>query len=312
MGLLGVESYCEQISTSRRKLPAGSSFLTPLPSWTGRGEELYANFRRAVLERMEDMDAVLFEREGPVGWLTLNRPEKRNALSLDVMVELSKKLDKIAGDPETRVLVLRGNGSIFSAGHDIKEMASHNKDLHYLRNVFTTCNQIMLRLQQMPQPVMAQVHGVATAAGCQLVAACDLAVAEEGARFATPGVKIGLFCTTPMIPLVRVIGRRRAMDMLLTGRFVSAGEALEFGLVNRVVPMDKLADETRQWAKEIAQFSGFTLSLGKRAFYTQVDWDERSAYDYAKEIIAMNCMAEDADEGMNAFLEKRKPEWRDR
>jgi enoyl-CoA hydratase/carnithine racemase len=258
------------------------------------------------------MDAVLFEREGSVGWLTLNRPEKRNALSLDVMVEVSRKLDKIAGDTETRVLVIRGNGPMFSSGHDIKEMTSNNKDLHYLRNVFNTCNQMMLRLHQMPQPVIAQVHGVATAAGCQLVAACDLAIAEEGARFATPGVKIGLFCTTPMIPLVRVIGRRRAMDMLLTGRFISAREAMEFGLLNRVVPLDQLAEETRKWAMEIAQFSGFTLSLGKRAFYAQIDLDERSAYDYGKEIIAMNCMADDANEGMNAFLEKRKPEWRNR
>lgn len=258
------------------------------------------------------MDAVLFEREGPVGWLTLNRPEKRNALSLDLMVEVSKKLDKIAGDPETRVLVIRGNGPIFSSGHDIKEMASHSEDLHYLRNIFDTCNQMMLRLHRMPQPVIAQVHGVATAAGCQMVAACDLAIAEEGARFATPGVKIGLFCTTPMIPLVRVIGRRRAMDMLLTGRFVSAREALDMGLVNQVVSLDKLAEETRKWAMEIAQFSGFILALGKRAFYAQVDLDERSAYDYAKEVIAMNCMADDAHEGMQAFLEKRKPEWRNR
>lgn len=258
------------------------------------------------------MDAVLFEREGPVGWMTLNRPKKRNALALDVMVEVSKKLDAIATDPETRVLVIRGNGPVFSSGHDIKEMEAHSKDLCYLRNIFNTCNQMMLRLHQMPQPVIAQVHGVATAAGCQLVAACDLAVAEEGALFATPGVKIGLFCTTPMIPLVRVIGRRRAMDMLLTGRFVSAQEALDFGLLNRVVPRNILAEETRKWALEIAQFSGFTLGLGKRAFYAQVDLDERAAYDYGKEVIAMNCMAEDAQEGMSAFLEKRKPEWRNR
>lgn len=258
------------------------------------------------------MDAVLFEKEGPIGWLILNRPEKRNALSLDVMLEVSSKLDKIAADTETRVLIIRGNGSVFSAGHDIKEMVSSNEDIHALRAIFNTCNQMMLRLHQLPQPVIAQVHGVATAAGCQLVAACDLAVAEEGARFATPGVKIGLFCTTPMIPLVRVIGRRRAMDMLLTGRFVSAREALDFGLLNRVVPAEKLAEETKNWALEIAQFSGFTLGLGKRAFYSQVDLDERAAYDYGKEIIAMNCMADDAREGMSAFLEKRKPEWRNR
>jgi enoyl-CoA hydratase/carnithine racemase len=156
------------------------------------------------------------------------------------------------------------------------------------------------------------VHGIATAAGCQLVAACDLAIAETGARFATPGVKVGLFCTTPMIPLVRLIGRRRAMEMLLTGRFVSAQEAEHFGLVNRLAPADQLAEETRKWALELAQFSRFTLALGKRAFYEQIDLDETSAYNYAKEVISINCMAEDAQEGMGAFLEKRKPQWRDR
>ncbi len=148
-----------------------------------------------------------------------------------------------------------------------------------------------------------------SAAGCQLVAACDLAVAETGARFATPGVKIGIFCTTPMIPLVRVVGRRRAMDMLLSGRFVSAEEALRFGLVNKVVPPEKLAEETRNWALELAQASPFVLGLGKHAFYSQVDLDEKSAYGYAKEVIAMNCMADDAFEGMSAFIDKRKPVW---
>ena len=156
------------------------------------------------------------------------------------------------------------------------------------------------------------VQGIATAAGCQMVAACDLAIAEESARFATPGVKIGLFCTTPMVPLVRVIGRRRAMEMLLTGRFVSATEAERFGLVNRVVPADQLLEETKKWAQEMAQFSSFTLALGKRAFYEQVDLPESSAYAHAKDVIAMNCLAEDAREGMSAFLAKRPPKWKDR
>jgi enoyl-CoA hydratase/carnithine racemase len=160
--------------------------------------------------------------------------------------------------------------------------------------------------------VLAQVQGIATAAGCQLVAACDLAIAESGARFSTPGVNIGLFCTTPMVPLVRVIGRRRAMEMLLSGRFISADEALSFGLVNRVVAPGQLAEETRKWALELAAFSRFTLALGKKAFYEQIDLDEKSAYAYAKEVIAMNCRAEDAAEGMKAFVEKRKPQWRDR
>ena len=258
------------------------------------------------------MDAVLLEKEAPLGRLTLNRPEKRNALSLDVLEEMLVKLDMVAADQEIRVVILRGNGPVFSAGHDIREMAGIGQDLHAARKIFSTCNRMMLRLHTLPQPVIAQVHGVATAAGCQLVAACDLAIAEEGARFATPGVKIGLFCTTPMVPLVRLIGRRRAMDMLLSGRYISAGEAERFGLVNRVVPAESLEGEARRWAMELAQLSPFVLALGKQAFYAQADLDEQSAYDHAKEVITVNCLAEDAAEGMAAFLEKRAPEWRGR
>jgi enoyl-CoA hydratase/carnithine racemase len=258
------------------------------------------------------MESILLEKDGPIGWLVLNRPEKRNALSLDLMNDMLIKLDQVTQDETIRVVVLRGAGQMFSAGHDIKEMSGEDKDLHHFRTIFTTCNRMMQHLHQLPQPVIAQVHGVATAAGCQLVAACDLAIAEEGARFATPGVKIGLFCTTPMIPLVRLIGRRRAMDMLLSGRFISSREALEFGLLNRVVPADQLAELTRQWALELAQYSRFTLALGKQAFYEQIDLTEGEAYNYAKEVIAMNCLAEDAQEGMKAFLEKRPPVFRGR
>ncbi|NTV43126.1 MAG: enoyl-CoA hydratase [Syntrophobacteraceae bacterium] len=258
------------------------------------------------------MEGVLLQKDGPVGWLILNRPEKRNALSLELMLEVIAKLDAAAEDESLRVLVVRGNGPIFSAGHDIREMAAHGDDLHYMRKIFHTCNRMMLRLHQLPQPVIAQVHGIATAAGCQLVAMCDLAIAETGARFATPGVKIGLFCTTPMVPLVRLIGRRRAMEMLLTGRFISAQEAEHFGLINRIVAPEKLAEEAREWALQLAGHSRFTLALGKQAFYEQVDLDERSAYVHAKEVIAMNCMAADAQEGMRAFIEKRKPDWKDR
>ncbi len=258
------------------------------------------------------MESILLEKEGPLGWLVLNRPDKRNALSLDLMNELLMKLDQVAQDETIRVVVIRGNGPMFSAGHDINEMSGDDKDLHQFRTIFTTCNRMMQRLHQLPQPVIAQVHGIATAAGCQLVAACDLAVAEEGARFATPGVKIGLFCTTPMVPLVRLVGRRRAMEMLLTGRFISSQEALQFGLVNRVVSSDQLAEATRQWALEIAQFSRFTLALGKQAFYEQIDLAEPEAYSLAKEVIAMNCLTDDAQEGMKAFLEKRSPVFRGR
>ncbi|MGA2027538.1 MAG: enoyl-CoA hydratase [Syntrophobacteraceae bacterium] len=255
------------------------------------------------------MNSVLLEKDPPIGWLTLNRPEMRNALSLEMIDSVRGALDEVEKDPRISILVIRGNGPAFSAGHDLREMTRKHESLGELREIFTACNKMMLKLHELPQPVIAQVHGIATAAGCQLVAACDLAVAETGARFATPGVKIGIFCTTPMIPLLRVVGRRRAMDMLLSGRFVSAEEALQFGLVNKVVPPEKLAEETRNWALELAQASPFVLSLGKQAFYSQVDLDERSAYGYAKEVIAMNCMAEDAFEGMSAFIEKRKPVW---
>lgn len=258
------------------------------------------------------MEPVLLEKDGPIVWLTLNRPDKRNALSLELMGNMIEKLERVADDKEARILVIRGNGPAFCAGHDLSEMAGPDHDIHHLREIFSRCSEMMLLLQKLPQPVLAQVHGIATAAGCQLVAACDMAIAEVGARFATPGVKIGLFCTTPMVPLVRVVGRRRAMEMLMSGRFVSAEEAEGFGLVNRIVPADKLADETRNWAMELAQASRFTLAFGKQAFYHQLDLEEAVAYGYAKEAIAMNALAEDAQEGIQAFLEKRKPEWRDR
>ena len=258
------------------------------------------------------MEPVLLEKDGPIGWLTLNRPDKRNALSLELMGDMLKKIDRVADDRETRVVVIRGNGPAFCAGHDMSEMVGSGHDIHHLREIFSLCTDMMLRLQRLPQPVVAQVHGIATAAGCQLVAACDMAIAETGARFATPGVKIGLFCTTPMVPLVRVVGRRRAMEMLMSGRFVSAEEAERFGLVNRVVPPERLAEEARAWAMELSQASRFTLAFGKQAFYHQVDSEEAAAYGYAKEAIAMNALADDAQEGMQAFLEKRKPVWRDR
>jgi len=258
------------------------------------------------------MEPVLFEKKESVGWLTLNRPESRNALSLELMDDMQKKLNLVAEDPDIRVLVIRANGPVFCAGHNIKEMAGKDYDIHHFRKVFSVCSDMMQTLHLLPQPVIAQIHGIATAGGCQLVAACDLAIAETGARFATPGVKIGLFCSTPMVPLSRVIGRRQALEMLLTGRFVSAEEAKQFGLVNRVVEPDRLAEETENWAGELAQSSSFILAFGKKTFYNQIDHDESSAYEYAKEAMVINCLAEDAQEGMKAFLEKRKPEWKDR
>jgi len=256
------------------------------------------------------MEPVLLEKDGPIGWLTLNRPEKRNALSIEVMNAMQTKLDVLAKDEDIRVVVIRGNGPAFCAGHDLTEMAGSQYDARHFRGLFSLCAKMMLTLPKLPQPVIAQVHGIATAAGCQLVAACDLAIAETGAQFATPGVKIGLFCTTPSIPLVRVIGRRRAMDMLLTGRFVSAEEAERFGLVNRIVAPVKLAEETRDWAMEISQSSRYTLASGKQAFFNQVDLDEPAAYNYATDAMAVNCLAADAQEGMTAFLEKRQAVWK--
>jgi enoyl-CoA hydratase/carnithine racemase len=253
---------------------------------------------------------VLVEKDPPIGWLILNRPDNRNALSLEMIQSIHDALGRVEGDSDISILILRANGPVFSGGHDIREMKRKRESLDQLREIFTACNSMMLKIQELPQPVIAQVHGTAAAAGCQLVAACDLAIAETGARFATSGIKIGIFCSTPMVPLVRLIGRRRAMDMLLSGRFISAEEALQFGLVNKLVPPDRLAEEARSWALEFAQASQFVLALGKKTFYSQVDLDERSAYEYAKEILTMNCMAEDASEGMSSFLEKRKPQWK--
>lgn len=258
------------------------------------------------------MNPVLFEKKGHVGWLTLNSPEQRNALSLELMDEMQKQLNLVAKDRDIRVVVIKGNGPAFCAGHDMNELVGENYDIHHFRKIFSVCSDMMQTLHKLPQPVIAQVHGVAMAAGCQLVAACDLAIADSKTKFSTPGVKIGLFCSTPMVPLCRVIGRRRALDMLFTGRFVSAQEAEKFGLINKVVDPDKLAEETKNWALEIAQYSRFTLEFGKKAFYKQIDQDEASAYKFAKEAIAKNCIAEDAQEGMKAFLEKRKPKWKDR
>ncbi len=258
------------------------------------------------------MEPVLLEKDGPIGWLTLNRPDKRNALSLNVMNDMLGKFKTIAQDQNIRVVVIKGKGPAFCAGHNLKDMVGPELDIQHFYTFFSVCVKMMQTLRKLPQPVIAQVHGIAAAAGCQLVAACDLAIAETGAQFATPGAKIGFLCTTPAVPLVRVIGRRRSMEMLLTGRFISADEAEKFGLVNQVVSPAKLSKETRNLAMEMTKYSRYTLAFGKEAFYSQVDLNERSAYEYATHAIAMNCFDEDAQEGMKAFLEKRAPVWRNR
>jgi len=251
-----------------------------------------------------------FHEEDHIGFLSLNRPDKRNALSLEMLQELNRLLSTISRNGDVRVVILKGEGRMFSSGHDISDLLEG--DLVAYREVFDTCIDVMEKIQQLPQPVIAQVHGIATAAGCQLVAACDLAVAEEGALFGTPGVKIGLFCTTPGVPLVRAIGRKRALEMLLTGRMISAQEAEQYGLINRVVPLDRLAEATRNLAQQIAQASAMTLRIGKEAFYGQVNLADSQAYDYAKRVMVTNLFAEDAKEGLAAFLEKRKPVWKGR
>jgi enoyl-CoA hydratase/carnithine racemase len=259
---------------------------------------------------LTDSTAVRVDRDGPAARIVLDRPEKRNALSLGVMRELLAALRAAAEQADVRAIVLEGAGPAFSAGHDLSEMI--DRDVAFYQQLFDVCTELMETIHRLPQPVIAKVQGIATAAGCQLVAACDLAVAADTARFATPGVKIGLFCSTPMVPLSRAVGRKRALDMLLTGRPIDASTALEWGLVNRVVPADKLEDEVTELVEAIARSSPLTVGIGKEAFYSQIELDEHRAYDLTKAVMAMNAGAGDAQEGMCAFLEKRSPTWRGR
>jgi enoyl-CoA hydratase/carnithine racemase len=252
-------------------------------------------------------EAITVEREAPITTITMNRPERRNALSTDLMLELTAAFRATGEERETQVVILAANGPAFSAGHDLRELV--DGDITTYRHVFEICNDLMATIQAIPQPVIARVHQIATAAGCQLVATCDLAVAAEVARFATPGVKIGLFCTTPMVALSRAIGRKRALQMLLTGQPISAETAAEWGLVNTVVPAERLDVATRELALSITNASPLTVALGKQAFYSQIDLDQPKAYAYAKEVMTMNALAMDAQEGMCAFLEKRQPAW---
>ncbi len=251
---------------------------------------------------------LLVESQGPVARLTLNRPDKRNALSRQLLTELEAALPRIAADQTARVVVLAANGPVFCAGHDLAEMTACSETDY--REVFALCTRFMLGLRRLPQPVLARVQGVATAAGCQLVAACDLAVAAEEASFATPGVKIGLFCTTPMVPLVRVIPAKAALEMLLTGQPISAHRALELGLVNRVVPVAGLDAAVRDYVQAILASSPLTIKLGKAAFYDLLPLDEAAAYDRAVDIMTENALYHDAQEGMVAFLKKRRPAWK--
>lgn len=248
---------------------------------------------------------VLVEKHGEAATVRLNRPEKRNALSLELMEELIAALQALGKDTAVRAIVIEGAGPVFSAGHDLSEMTG--RDLPFYQRLFEVCTELMETIHRLPQPVIAKVHGVATAAGCQLVAACDLAIAADDARFATPGVKIGLFCSTPMVPLTRAIGRKRALEMLLTGEFVDAETARSWGLVNDVVPPDQLTTAVNELVEKIASSSPLVVGIGKEAFYAQLELDEHGAYDLTKSVMAMNSLADDAQEGMCAFLQKRPP-----
>jgi len=245
---------------------------------------------------------------GGVAWLTLNRPQARNALSLALMGALDDELARITEDRDTKVVVLAGAGPAFCAGHDLRELRAR-PDRSAYEQTFAACSRMMLRIVRLPKPVIARVHGVATAAGCQLVATCDLAIAADTARFATPGVNIGLFCSTPMVALSRAVGRKPAMEMLLTGDLIDAARAREIGLVNRVVPEAELDGAVAELAGGIAAKSPLTLAIGKEAFYRQAEMDLDSAYRYAAEVMTRNMLARDAAEGIDAFLAKRTPVW---
>lgn len=258
----------------------------------------------------ENTTAVTARLDGPIATLTLSEPRRRNPLSLETMREATRLLRDLGADAGVRVIVIAAEGPAFSAGHDLSQLAGRTLDDE--RIVFEACSELMATVHQVPQPVIAQVQGMALAAGCQLVATCDLAIAADGAVFGTPGVKIGLFCSTPMVPLTRAIGRKRAMRMLLTGDLIDAPTALDWGLLNDVVPAGRLAETVRELATRIASSSSATLAIGKRAFYDQIDVSEPEAYELMTATMAANAVTCDAQEGISAFLEKRPPVWVDR
>ncbi len=256
------------------------------------------------------LEHLLLEDALPAALITLNRPDKLNALSLALMGELTAELERQGEREEVGVIVIRGAGRAFSAGHDLRELVDRSLDEE--REIFQACERLMAVVQSVPQPVIASVHGIATAAGCQLVAACDLALASSDAQFATNGIRNGIFCYTPMVPVSRAIGRKRALEMVLTGNFIDAETAEKWGLVNRVVPPDQLDAAVLELANQVGSLSPIAVRTGKAAFYQQIDLPQTAAYDLMTEAIACNALSEDAQEGMSAFLEKRKPSWKGR
>jgi len=259
---------------------------------------------------------VLRETNDAIALLTLNRPDARNSLSAAMIVALGEAFDAIGRDRAIRAVVLAANGPAFSAGHDLKELAQRRSDPDrgraFFLQVMTACSEVMQQIVRLPQPVIAAVHATATAAGCQLVASCDLAVASTAARFATPGVNIGLFCSTPMVALSRNVSRKHAMEMLLTGDFISAEDAARIGLVNRVVAPGSEREEALALARKIAAKSSHVVKIGKEAFYRQAELDLAAAYAFASNVMVENMLARDAEEGIGAFIDKRTPQWEDR
>jgi enoyl-CoA hydratase/carnithine racemase len=255
------------------------------------------------------LDYLLVEDAPPAAIITLNRPQQLNPLSTGLMKELTAELERQAARPEVRAIVLRGAGRAFSAGHDLKEMM--NRNLEEERDIFAVCNRLMATVQSVPVPVIAAPHGIATAAGCQLVATCDLAIAGDDCRFATSGVRYGLFCSTPGVAVARNVGRKNAMEMLLTGRFIDAATAERWGLINRAVPLERLETEVLALVAELAQLSPYALRIGKEGFYRQVEEKQADAYELMGEAIACNAVAPDGQEGIAAFVEKRAPRWED-
>ena len=257
-----------------------------------------------------DYQEILFTAKGPVGYLTLNNAGKVNALSVQMIKEIIDLLQNVSSDESLKVIVLKAAGRHFCAGHYLAEMV--DAGVKEYKHSFDQCTKMLMLIHEIPQIVIAQVQGIATAAGCQLAAWCDLVVAEEGARFSTPGVKIGLFCTTPMVAITRAIGRKAAMEMLVTGREIPAKEAKEIGLINQVVSLAKLDVATSALAEQIAEASGFALAVGKQGLYAQADMSDAQAFHYAKHTIVMNNLSEDAQNGIKAFLKKEQPEWKNR
>jgi len=262
----------------------------------------------AVLQASNE-PVLLRHDAGGIATVTLNRPKQYNALSEDLLSELQSTLDSIGKDPSVRVVVISGSGTAFCAGHDLKQMRANPKKAYY-EKLFAQCSKMMMTLTRLPQPVIARVHGIATAAGCQLVAQCDLAVASDNARFAVSGINVALFCSTPSVPLARNISRKQAMEMLLTGEFIDAATAKARGLVNRVVTVGKLDAEVKALADAIIAKSLVAVTTGKKMFYRQIEMGMEAAYEYASDVMACNMMAEDVGEGIDAFTQKRPPQWK--